>query len=87
MRGPAGSKIRLTIFRSGRDQPFDVTVTRGVINLEPVSSKLNDNVGVITVNEFSADVGNYVNQAIAALRKQSGGKLAGLVLDLRQNPG
>lgn len=87
MRGPAGSKIRLTIFRSGRDQPFDVTVTRGVISLEPVSSKLNDNVGVITVNEFSADVGNYVNQAIATLRRQSGGKLAGLVLDLRQNPG
>ncbi|HEY6868396.1 MAG TPA: S41 family peptidase [Novosphingobium sp.] len=87
MRGPAGSKIRLTIFRSGRDQPFDVTVTRGVISLEPVSSKLNDKVGVITVNEFSADVGNYVNQAIATLRRQSGGKLAGLVLDLRQNPG
>ena len=87
MRGPAGSKIRLTIFRSGRDQPFDVTVTRGVISLEPVSAKLSDNVGVITVNEFSADVGNYVNQSIADLRRQSGGKLAGLVLDLRQNPG
>lgn len=87
MRGPAGSKIRLTIFRPGRDQPFDLTVQRGVISLEPVTSKLNDNVGVITVNEFSADVGNYVNQALIALRKQSGGKLAGLVLDLRQNPG
>lgn len=87
MRGPAGSKIRLTLFRSGRDQPFDVTVQRGVISLEPVTSKLSDNVGVITVNEFSADVGNYVNQAIANLRRQAGGKLTGLVLDLRQNPG
>ncbi|MBU3992473.1 MAG: S41 family peptidase [Alphaproteobacteria bacterium] len=87
MRGAAGTNIRLTIFRAGRDEPFDITVTRGVISLEPVSSKLTDNIGVITVNEFSADVGNYVNQAITAFKRESGGKLAGIVLDLRQNPG
>ena len=87
MRGAAGTSIRLTIFRPGRDEPFDVTVTRGVISLEPVTAKLVDNVGVIAVNEFSAEVGNYVNQQIANLRKQSGGKLSGIVLDLRQNPG
>ena len=87
MRGPAGTSIRLRIYRPGRDEPFEVSVTRGVISLQPVTSKLTDNVGVITVNEFSADVGNYVNRAIGDLRKQSGGKLAGLVLDLRQNPG
>ena len=87
MRGEAGSKIRLTIFRPGRDEPLDVTVTRGVITLEPVTSKLTDNVGVITVNEFSRDVGNYVNRAIADMRKESGGRMTGLVLDLRQNPG
>jgi len=87
MRGEAGSKIRLTIFRPGRDEPLDITVTRGVITLEPVTSKLTDNVGVITVNEFSRDVGNYVNRAIADMRKESGGRMTGLVLDLRQNPG
>jgi carboxyl-terminal processing protease len=87
MRGEAGSKIRLTIFRPGRDEPFDVTVTRGVIDLEPVTYKLEDRIGVITVNKFSRDVGNDVNAAIQAMRRQSGGKLGGLVLDLRSNPG
>ena len=87
MRGEAGTKIRLTIFRTGRDQPFDVTVTRGVISLEPVTWKLNKDVGVITVNEFSRDVGVNVNKAIADLRRQAAGRLTGLVLDLRQNPG
>lgn len=87
MRGEAGTKIRLTIFRPGRDQPFDVTVTRGVIKLEPVTSELKDNVAVISVNEFSRDVGNDVAKAIATLKKQAGGKLTGIVLDLRQNPG
>ena len=87
MRGPAGTSIRLTIFRTGRDEPFDITVTRGEITLAPVSAKLVDGVAVITVNEFSADVGNFVSQNLADLRRQSGNRLAGLVLDLRQNPG
>src|SRR6476620_11794336 len=54
MRGAAGSPIRLSLFRPGRDQPFDVTVMRGVIELEPVTHELKDGgVGYISVNEFS----------------------------------
>jgi len=88
MRGPAGSAITLSIFRAGRDEPFDVTVTRGVIELEPVTWTLESgNIGVISVNEFSRDVGIDVNDAIAALRRDAGGRLSGLVLDLRKNPG
>ncbi len=88
MRGPAGSAIRLSLFRPGREEPFDVTVTRGVIELEPVTFELKSgNVGVISVNEFSRDVGSDVSNAIAALRRDAGGRLAGLVLDLRKNPG
>ena len=87
MRGEAGSKIRLTLFRAGRNEPFDVTVTRGVIRLEPVTWELKDGIGVISVNEFSNEVGADVAKGIADLKKQSGGKLMGIVLDLRQNPG
>jgi carboxyl-terminal processing protease len=87
MRGEAGTSIRLTIFRTGREDPFDVTVTRGVISLEPVTSALQGNVGVITVNEFSRDVGKFVNAEVLKMKQQAGGKLAGLVLDMRSNPG
>jgi carboxyl-terminal processing protease len=87
MRGPAGTSVRLTIYRPGRDEPFDVTVTRGVIQLEPVTSKLDGKIGIISVNEFSRDVGKDVLQAVQSLKKQTGGKLSGLVLDLRENPG
>ncbi|MFN5778666.1 MAG: S41 family peptidase [Novosphingobium sp.] len=87
MRGEAGTPIRLTLFREGRKDTFDVTVTRGVIDLEPVTWKLEKDVGVVSVNEFSRDVGVDVGAAIADLKKQAGGKLTGLVLDLRQNPG
>lgn len=90
MRGPAGSTVKLTIYRPGRDEPFDVTVTRGVIELEPVTSQLDGDIGVISVNEFSRDVGKDVNKAIIALRAQAaskGKRMNGLVLDLRSNPG
>lgn len=88
MRGPAGSAIQLSIFRPGRDEPFDVTVTRGLIELEPVTHELQEGgIGLISVNEFSRDVGVDVNNALIALRQENGGRLSGLVLDLRKNPG
>ena len=88
MRGPAGTSIELTVFRPGRDEPFEVNVTRGVIELEPVTSKLEaGNIGVITVNEFSRDVGSDVYAAWNNLQKEASGRISGLVLDLRSNPG
>ena len=87
MRGAAGTSIRLTIFRPGRDEPFDVTVTRKEILLEPVTWKLEGTIGVISINEFSRDVGKDVNGAVQALKQQTAGRLSGLVLDLRSNPG
>jgi carboxyl-terminal processing protease len=88
MRGPAGSPVRLSIVRQGHDAPFDVTVTRGTIQLQPVTYELKDgNIGYISVNEFSRDVGSSVNGALKALKGQTKGHLGGLVLDLRKNPG
>ncbi|BBC71411.1 peptidase S41 [Altererythrobacter sp. B11] len=88
MRGPAGSTVDLRLYRPGRDEPVEVTVTRGLIELEPVTWEIKDGgVGVISVNEFSRDVGKDVNSAITDLRSKAGGKLTGLVLDLRKNPG
>jgi len=88
MRGPAGTAIALTLFRPGREEPVELTVTRGVIELEPVTFELQPGqIGHISVNEFSADVGRDVFAAITSLRREAGGRLAGLVLDLRRNPG
>lgn len=88
MRGPAGTTIQLTVFRPGRDEPLEVDVTRGVISLEPVTHELAaGNIGVISVNEFSANVGSNVYAAWQSIRKEASGRVNGLVLDLRNNPG
>lgn len=88
MRGPQGTSIKLTIYRPGRDEPLELSVTRGVIELEPVTYKLEaGKVGVITVNEFSTNVGRDVFTAWQALQREAAGRVSGLVLDLRSNPG
>ena len=88
MRGPAGTSINLTIFRPGSDEPIEASVTRGVIELEPVTHELMDgNIGHIMVNEFSRDVGADVLASWEALQQEASGRLNGLVLDMRSNPG
>ena len=87
MRGVPGSQIRLSVFRPGRDEPFDVTITRQIIELKPVEWELQGNVGVISVSSFSADVGASVQKAWNDIKAKTGGKVTGLVLDLRSNPG
>ena len=88
MRGQAGTSIKLTVFRAGRDEPLEVDVVRGVIELEPVTWELEPgNIGHISVNEFSRDVGSDVFGAWKDLQTKAGGRLNGLVLDLRRNPG
>ncbi|MEP3052134.1 MAG: S41 family peptidase [Erythrobacter sp.] len=88
MRGQAGTSIQLTIFRAGREEPLEVDVTRGVIELEPVTHALEaGNIGVITVNEFSRDVGSDVFNAWNEIREEATGRMGGLILDLRSNPG
>ena len=88
MRGREGTSIQLTIFRPGRDEPFDLSVKRGVIELEPVTWELHEgNIGHIMVNEFSRDVGSDVFTAWEEMKAEATGRIDGLVLDLRSNPG
>lgn len=87
MRGVPGTSIKLSVFRPGRDEPFDVSITRKIIELKPVEWELQGNVAVISVSSFSADVGASVKKAWAEAKAKAGGNVTGLVLDLRGNPG
>lgn len=87
MRGEPGTDITLTIVRPGRDKPFDVTVTRAIIDLKPVKWEVKDNVGLISIASFSDDVGTDVIAAIKGIEKSLGGKPLGYILDMRSNPG
>jgi carboxyl-terminal processing protease len=87
MRGPINSDIKLTIRRAGRN-PFDVTLTRATIKIQSVRSHLIDNdIGYIRITSFSEQTDVGLSDAMKSLKQQSGNKLRGVVLDLRNNPG
>ncbi len=88
MRGKPGSKLLLTIVRPGRDKPFDISLTRELIQMKPVKWEVKDQVGIININTFvNANTGDSVRAAIAGIQKSLGHDPAGYVIDLRSNPG
>lgn len=87
MRGVPGTDITLSIFRPGRDKPFDVTITRAIIDLQPVKWEVDGDIGVITVTTFTDGAGDDVIEAMRSIETQLGKKPLGYVLDLRSNPG
>ena len=86
LRGKAGSKVVLTIVREGTPKPFDVTLMREMIRVASVRSRLLEpGYGYVRVAAFQADTAADFSRALDKL--QQGGKLRGLVIDLRSNPG
>ena len=88
MRGKPGSDITLTVVREGENQPLKITVTRAVIKIRSVKSRLLEpGYGYIRITQFQANTTKNMKTSLSKLEKENGGKLKGVVLDLRNNPG
>ncbi len=88
MRGKVGTTIDLTVVRKGEEKPINFTLVREKILIKSVRSKLYDtHYGYVRLTQFQAPTNKDMLNAIAQLKKDSGGQLKGLVLDLRNNPG
>lgn len=90
--GPIGSSVTVTVVRSGAERPFPVTIVRDEIVIPTVrDAKLvpigHGNVGYIRVTDFGERTVVDLQEAYRKLEKENSGKLAGLVLDLRDNTG
>ncbi|HIM77297.1 MAG: peptidase S41 [Rhodospirillaceae bacterium] len=86
MRGKVGSDIKLTILRVGKE-PFDVSITRAVIKITSVRSKVEKKVGYIRITQFNEQTDVGLKKEMAKLKKEIGADIQGYVLDLRNNPG
>lgn len=86
MRGVPGSIIRLTVNRKDV-APFDVELRRAIIKVRSVRWHMEGNVGYIRVVSFSEKVAPGIDRAAEEIHDKLGDKLAGIVLDLRNNPG
>ena len=86
MRGKVGKDIKLTILREGM-KPFDVTITRAVIKITSVRSKVEEKVGYIRITSFNEQTEKGLKKEMAKIKEEIGSDLQGIVLDLRNNPG
>ncbi len=88
MRGKPGSDIILTVVREGVDKPLKITITRDIIRVKSVKSKmLGEDFGYIRITSFQSKTGENLLEEIEKLQDSSKDGLKGLVLDLRNNPG
>ncbi|MFB0991236.1 MAG: S41 family peptidase [Rhodospirillales bacterium] len=87
MRGKVGVDIKLTIRRKGTPDPFDVTVTRAVIKITSIRSRLEGKIGYVRITSFTEQSNSGLKKAVDKFDKELGDDLLGIVLDLRNNPG
>jgi len=85
MRGPKGTQVRLLIIREGWDKPKEFKITRDVIKVQSVKSKMLDNeIGYLKIIQFQGQTGQEVEKALNGLESKGMKKL---ILDMRNNPG
>ncbi|SFN56305.1 S41 family peptidase [Marinobacter pelagius] len=88
MRGKPGTVLTLTIMREGESAPIEIDVTRDIIKVTSVKSRMLDNgYGYVRVTQFQADTGGQFKDTLKKLESEYGADLDGLVIDLRNNPG
>ena len=86
MRGKVGEPIKLTIGREGQE-PFDVDIIRDRIKIKSVRSRNDKDVGYIRITSFSEQTDVGLRAVIKKIKENTGDKLRGYILDLRNNPG
>ena len=89
MRGAVNTPIKLTVIRKGADKPLDFTVTRDIIAVRAVKSRVEaGDVGYLRVISFTEKTFDDLEKAIRKIKAEvPADKLKGYVLDLRLNPG
>jgi len=88
MRGEPGTDIELTVIREGADKPLPFTVTRDIISVKSVKSRiLEPDYGYIRISNFQSKTARDLVNEVSKLKKDNKNELKGLVLDLRNNPG
>ncbi len=87
MRGAVGSSIKIMILREGLKEPLFLTLKRDLIKIQSVRSRSEDDVIYLRISSFSENTSEAMKAAYEKEKKAIGGKLKGVVLDLRNNPG
>ena len=87
MRGKIGTKVKLSI-RRANEKPFEVTLKREEIKIQSVKTEIkNEDVLYIRISSFAEENDKEIAKAVSNAKKKLKDKLAGIVIDVRNNPG
>ena len=87
LRGKVGTRVKITIRRIN-EKPFDVTLKRDEIKVQAVKSEIkNDDILYVRISAFNEDIDKDIEKAVEKAQKELKNKLAGIVIDVRNNPG
>ncbi|WP_420563740.1 S41 family peptidase [Thalassobaculum sp.] len=86
MRGKVGTSITLTI-RRAEEEPFDVEITRAIITIKSVRSRVIQDIGYIRITTFNEQTTVGLQESVSEIKEELGDRLHGFVIDLRNNPG
>jgi carboxyl-terminal processing protease len=85
LRGPKGTDVTITIVREGLEKSLDITITRDIIKLKSVKTRvLDDNIGYVKLTQFQEKSAKDLRKALKELSEKD---INALILDLRNNPG
>ena len=87
MRGPVGTDIVLTVRREGVDTPLEITITRAIIQIRSVRSRVEGDAAYLRITTFNEQTLGGVEKALKALKSELGNRMTGVIMDLRNNPG
>lgn len=86
LKGEVGTSVELTIRRTGKPD-FTVNLKRAIIQIDPVKTRIENNIGYIRIVTFNEVTTKEVHAAIEEFKEKLGSKLEGIIIDVRNNAG
>ena len=87
MRGLVGTDIVLMIRREGVEQPIETVITRAIIKIQSVRSRIEENAAYIRITKFNEQAEIGLIRELGKIKEELGDSMTGVILDLRNNPG
>ncbi len=88
LKGKRGTSITLTVVRESQDKPIDFLITRGSVKIKSIKpTPLDDGFIYVKITSFIDNTSSDLEKALTEFKKRNNGKVEGILIDLRRNPG
>lgn len=87
MRGTPGTKVKLSVLTEGDNKSRELEVTREIVKIKAVKSKLDNDIAYIRIVTFNEHTTSELKKAMSEITSNASAPIKGIILDLRNNPG